>query len=336
MGKKYKQLSLEERCRISILQREGYSLRKIASIMDRSASTLSRELKRNSTKTKGYDVSYAQIQTKARRWKGHKLERQPELRAAVLDRLAMGWSPQQVANRLAQEQGCAQISYESIYRFIYQQIKRTKDYKWRHYLPSGRSTRRSKMKRKHSSVSFIKHRVSIHKRPKSIEQRKQIGHWEVDLMQFSKKKGAILVVQERLSRILFLSKIPTKEAAPIAENLIALFTQLPNNLVKTVTFDNGTEFAEHHRLTEHNIKTYFCDPYSPWQKGGVENAIGRVRRFLPRKTNLEDINEAELLQIESLYNLTPRKCLGYKTPAEFFSNKVLHFKRERSSPPSRG
>lgn len=335
MGKKYKQLSMEERCRISILQKEGYSLQKIATTLARSASTISREIRRNITKTNGYNASYAQIQTKGRRWKGGKLERQPDLREAVLDRLAMGWSPQQTAKRLAQEQGCNVISYESIYRFIYQQIKRTKDYNWRHYLPSGKYKRRSKAKRKHSSTSFIKDRISIHKRPKAISARNQIGHWEVDLMQFSKRTGALLVVHERCSRVTFLFKIQTKEAIPIAEQLKELFSSLPSNAVKTVTFDNGTEFAEHHRLTQQGIKTYFCDAYSPWQKGGVENAIGRLRKFLPRKTDLDSLDESTLLTYEALYNLTPRKCLGYKTPSEIFSNKVLHFKCERSFPPSR-
>lgn len=336
MGKKYQQLSLEERCRISILQGQGYSLQKIASALDRSASTISRELKRNITKTKGYDSSYAHLQTRARRWSGSKLERKPELRTMVLDRLAMGWSPQQVANRLAQEQGCKVISYESIYRFIYQQIKRTKDYSWRQYLSTGRYKRRSKMKRKHSSTSFIKGRVSIHKRPEEVKQRTEVGHWEIDLMQFSKYEGALLVIHERFSRALFLIKIQTKEADPIAKHLINLFSRLPKNMVKTVTFDNGTEFAEHHQLTLHQIKTYFCDAYSPWQKGGVENAIGRMRRYIPRKTSLDSLSEIQLSLFESVYNLTPRKCLGYKTPAEVFINQLLHFKCERSSPPSRG
>lgn len=336
MGQKYKQLSMEERCRITLLQGEGNSLQKIASALGRSASTVSREIRRNTTVTKGYEVTYAQALAKSRRWRGGKLERQPELRAAVLSRLAMGWSPQQTAKRLAQEQGCNVISYESIYRFIYQQIKRTKDYSWRHYLPSGKYKRRNKAKRKHSSTMFIKDRISIHERSKGILKRKTIGHWEVDLMQFSKRKGAILVAHERYSRSILLSKIKTKEAVPTAEQLINLFSTLPAGLVKTVTFDNGTEFAEHHRLTQYGIKTYFCDTYSPWQKGGVENAIGRIRRFLPRITDLDSLDEKALLECEAQYNLTPRKCLGYKTPAEIFSKKLLHFKCERSSPPARG
>ncbi|QBS11854.1 IS30 family transposase [Legionella geestiana] len=335
MGKKYNHLSTEERCRISILQREGYSLRKIASVMGRSTSTLSREIRRNTTKSKGYDVSYADVQARARRWRGSRLERQPALCQSVLDLLAMGWSPQAVAKRLAQERGCPIISYESIYRFIYGQIKRTKEYGWRHFLPTKRYTRRHKAKRKHSSTSFIKDRVSIHKRPKRVLKRNQIGHWEVDLMQFSKQGGAILVAHERYSRALLLSKIQTKEALPIAKQLGRLFSSLPEGAVKTVTFDNGTEFAEHHQLAAYGIQTYFCDAYSPWQKGGVENAIGRLRRFLPRKTDFQSLSEEELMQHEARFNLTPRKCLGYKTPAEVFSNKVLHFKCERSSPPAR-
>ena len=186
------------------------------------------------------------------------------------------------------------------------------------------------MKRKHSSTSFIKNRVSIHERPSEIEQRHEIGHWEVDLMQFSKKGSAVLVAHERYSRLLFLTRIQTKEAHPIAKHLIHLFTQLPKEMVKTVTFDNGTEFAEHHQLNQYHIKTYFCDAYSPWQKGGVENAIGRMRRFLPRKIAFDDIDDSLLTFFESAYNLTPRKCIGYKTPVEIFNNNLLHFKCERS------
>lgn len=336
MGQKYKQLSLEERYRISFLQESGYSLQKIATILDRSPSTISREIKRNKTKTKGYDSSYAQIQTASRRWKGSKLERDPKLRAAVLDRLAMGWSPEATSNRLAQEQGCKIISYESIYRFIYQQITRTKNYSWRRYLPSGKTKRRKGPRKSHSSISFIKDRVSIHERAQDIEQRKDIGHWEADLMLFSKHGQALLIAHERYSRLTMIFKLQNKEAHPVSVQLSNLFSTLPSSFVKSITFDNGTEFAEHHQLNKMGINTFFCDVYSPWQKGGVENAIGRLRRYLPRKTNLDEVNTEQLLELTALYNLTPRKCLGYKTPSEVFNKQLLHFKCESSSPPSRG
>ena len=164
MGKNYTQLSLEERCTISILQKEGQSIRQIASALDRSASTVSREIKRNTTKTRGYDPGYSQVQTAGRRWTGSRLERQPALREAVLDRLAMGWSPHQVASRLARDRGCKVISHESIYRFIYAQLKRTKCYKWRNYLPRRKSKRGWRGRKGGSSVIHIKDRISSYPR----------------------------------------------------------------------------------------------------------------------------------------------------------------------------
>ncbi len=304
--------------------------------MARSTSTISREIRRNETSTKGYDASYAEQQTLGRRWHGSKLERQPELRAQVLDLLAMGWSPEQTAKRLTREQGCRVISYESIYRFIYNQIKRTKDYSWRRYLPLGKTKRRPPFKKHYSSVLTIKDRVSIHKRDKKVATRQQAGHWEADLMLFSKYGQAILVAHERHSRLTLLYPLQTKEAKPISSQLLSLLTSLPKPLAKTITFDNGTEFAQHHLLNQYGIKTYFCDTHSPWQKGGIENAIGRIRRFLPRKTNLNDISSHELFQIVARYNLTPRKCLGYKTPLETFKFSLLHFKCESTSLPTQG
>ncbi len=337
MGKQnYKQLSLEERCTISILQKEGKSIRQIAAALARSTPTISREIKRNRCKTKGYEASYAQLQTAGRRWKGSKLERQSDLRSTVCDLLAMGWSPQQVSSRLAREQGCKVISHESIYRFIYAQIKRTKDYAWRHYLPRCKSKRGWRGRKGGSPVLFIKDRVPIHKRPIYISKRASPGHWEADLMLFSKYGQAILVAHERHSRLLMLFKLTNKEAKPVMSQLINLFNCLPEKLAKTITFDNGTEFAEHYRLKELGMKTYFCDVRSPWQKGGIENAIGRLRRPLPRKTDLSSLEDKDIEGLVGLYNHTPRKCLDYKTPAEVFMKQLLHFKCELTSPLSRG
>lgn len=334
MGQKYEQLTLEERCRISIFYREGKSKREIASAMARSPSTITREIKRNITKTKGYDPSYAQKQTAGRRWIGSKMERQPALRATVLDLLAMGWSPQEVSKRLAHEQRCSVISYESIYRFIYAQIKRTKDYAWRHYLPRSRSKRGWRGRKGGSPTLFIKNRVPISEKPFSVLKRAIPGHWEADLMLFSKYGQAMLIAHERYSRILIMSKLATKQAKPVVSQLLELFKCLPAPLAKSITFDNGTEFAEHYRLNEVGIKTYFCDVRSPWQKGGIENAIGRLRRRLPRKTDISKLNNNDIDTLVGLYNHTPRKCLGYKTPAEVFTKQLLHFKCEFTCQPS--
>ena len=145
----------------------------------------------------------------------------------------------------------------------------------------------------------------------------------------------MLAVHERRSRLTVIVRQPSKAAAPLAETLTAVLAPLPARMRRTLTFDNGTEFAYHYMLHKPlNMKTYFCDPHAPWQKGGVENAIGRLRRDLPRKTDLDDLSPDDLLQIARRYNHVPRKCLDYQTPAEVFS-KLLHFKCESTFPPAR-
>lgn len=334
MGRRYKQLSLEDRCEIARLQAGGCTKRQIAAALDRSPSTISRELRRNRGRHVGYKPSYAQEQTRARRWTGSRLERDPVLRRAVLWRLARGWSPEQVAGRMAREAGHTVISYESIYRFIYAQIARTKDYRWRRYLPRGKSKRGLRGRRGGSSATFIEGRIPVSKRPLAAAGRRVAGHWEADLMMFSKYGQAVLTVHERKSRILLATRPPNKAARPVARKLVGLFAAMPQRLRRTVTFDNGTEFAHHRQLHRLNIRTFFCDPYAPWQKGGIENAIGRMRRFLPRKTDLATLSHKRFVALVSAYNNTPRKCLDFRTPAETFS-KVLHFECESTFPLAR-
>ncbi len=147
-------------------------------------------------------------------------------------------------------------------------------------------------------------------------------------MLFATYGQAILVAHERQSRLTLLVRTPDRKAATTAENLCDLLAPLDPTCRQTITFDNGTEFAQHHRLNSQlGIETFFCDTHSPWQKGGVENAIGRLRRNLPRKTDLSTFSSNDINAIMRLYNNTPRKCLGFKTPAEAFL-KALHFKCE--------
>jgi transposase, IS30 family len=333
MGRKYEQLSLEERCRIACLLAEGRSIQKIAAALDRAPSTISRELKRNSGAT-AYQAGYAQEQRKAWRWTGSRLDREPVLRRAVLKRLARGWSPEQVAGRLAREHGRKVISHESIYRFVHAQLARTKDYRWRRYLPRGKSKRGFRGRRGGSAANFIEGRISVANRPSAAADRKVPGHWEADLMLFSRYGQAVLTVHERKSRLLLAARPPNKAANGVARHLVRLFERIPAQLRRTITFDNGTEFARHQMLHRLAIDTYFCDPYAPWQKGGIENAIGRMRRFMPRKTDLAILPSKRFKALISAYNNTPRKCLDFKTPAEAFS-EVLHFECESTFPLAR-
>lgn len=334
MGQKYTQLGVEERCEIARRCQAGETIRQIAASLDRAPSSIARELKRNDS-SQGYAPTYAQQQARARRWTGSKLLRDPALQADVLSRLAAGASPQAVAGRLKRERGQPVISHETIYRFIAAQIARTKDYSWRHYLPQAKSKRGWRASTGGSAVEHIRQRVSIGARPAHIETRKQPGHWEADLILFARYGQAVLAVHERRSRLTMIVRQPSKAAVPLADTLTALLAPLPARLRRTLTFDNGTEFAYHYMLHKPlNMKTYFCDPHAPWQKGGVENAIGRLRRDLPRKTDLDTLSPDDLLQIARRYNHVPRKCLGYQTPAEVFSN-LLHFKCESTFPPAR-
>ncbi len=338
MGRTYEHLSLEERCSISRLRADGISIRKIAASLGRAASSVSRELKRNRGSKIGYRARYADDLSWARRWRGPRMARQPDLQKAVLDRLVMGWSPEQISAWLAQNDPSLSISHESIYRFIYAQIARTQDYSWRHYLPRAKSTR-GHYRRVAKTVQNIKYRVSIRERPDSINTRQEPGHWETDLLLMSDKKNNILVAQERTTRYVRLIRQSCRQAEPVAGRLYECFRSLPPDLRRSLTQDNGVEFSLHYKLNETlNMKTYFCDPHSPWQKGGIENINGRIRRYIPLKTKPENISDQDVEILENIINHTPRKCLGFKTPAKLFSNllKPLHFKCESTSRPPPG
>ena len=340
MAQQYDHLTLEERCAIARLHEDGQSLRQIAAALDRSPSTISRELKRNRGTKIGYKPVYAQEQARARRWTGSKLERDDELRKLVLGCLQNGWSPEQVAGRLRQQKAATTISHESIYRFIYAQIRRTQDFAWRLYLPRAKFKRGYRGCKGGSPVQHIKDRVPISKRPLYINARRQPGHWETDYVLFSRYGQSVLVAQERSSRFVLLAQPPSRKAAPTAAQLYNWLVPLPPQLRRTLTQDNGTEFADHHTLRDAlGINTFFCNPHSPWQKGGIENANGRIRRFLPRKADLRHYSPRQIEAIARRCNATPRKCLGFKTPAELFSSHLLHFGCEstcRPAPARRG
>lgn len=336
MAQDYTHLALDDRCSIASLHQAGNSIRQIAAALDRSPSTVSRELKRNHATSLGYSPSYADQQARARRWTGSKLQRDDALRNLVLNSLAAGWSPEQVAGRLQRQKADTTISHETIYRFIYDQIRRTKDYSWRRYLPRAKFKRGFRGRPGGSSVQNIKDRVPISKRPLYISARRQPGHWEADYLLFSRYGDAVLVAQERSTRFLLLAKPASRKADPTAKQLIAWLAPLPRQLRRSLTQDNGTEFANHHKLRDRlAISTYFCNPHSPWQKGGIENANARLRRFLPRSADLRQCSVNQIKAIAFSYNHTPRKCLGFATPAELFSKALLHFERESTFPLAR-
>jgi len=331
----YSQLSIDERCSIARLREAGQSIRQIAAALDRQPSTIAREMKRNSGARVGYRPGYAQQQADARRWTGARLDRDDALREVVLDQLAGGWSPEQVAGRLAYEAGRRIISHETIYRyrFIYAQLKRTNDRRWRFYLPRAKYRRGWRTK---GGWPRQTGKCSIHDRPAHIDNRQQPGHWEADAMLFSTAGQAILLAHERHSRLTLAVCQNSLKADPVATALVRMLKPVPPALRRSITFDNGTEFTRHSRIADQlGINAFFCDPRAPWQKGGVENAIGRLRRNLPRKTDLHALHHDQINAIIARYNHTPRKCLGFQTPFEAFFNP-LHFQCESTPGSSPG
>ena len=333
MGTRYRQFGIEERCEIARLSGEGRSLRQIAAALDRAPSSVARELKRNGGRQVGYRAVYAEEQARARRWSGSKLDRDEDLRGAVLAHLAAGWSPEQIAGRMGREGATAKIGVETIYRFIYAQIARHNDFRWRHYLPRGKARRGWRGRKGGSPASHMAERVGLAARPAEAADRQSPGHWEADLVAFSRYGQNILMLHERMSRVLVASRLPSKQAEPVVRAIGATLSHLPEGLRRSVTFDNGTEFARHYELRAIGASTYFCDPHAPWQKGGIENAIGRMRRTLPRKTDLASLDDDSLATLVARYNATPRKCLDWQTPAEAFSRQLLHFERESTFRP---
>lgn len=233
--------------------------------------------------------------------------------------LKQGWSPEQIAGRLKEHppphfKGIT-IGHEAIYRYIYESPYGKHLYR---YLRRKKRPRRQKrFFRKNRLKITIPERVSIHLRPGVINVRKRFGDWESDSAQFSKQRAGLSVQYERKSMLARIHGVADKSAAETKEALTQSIESLPPELWQSVTFDNGGEAAEHTRIREeYGIKTFFCDAYKSWQKGGVENCIGLIRQYLPKRTELDIIPPGAIYEIQEKLNNRPRKKLGYLTPNE--------------------
>lgn len=335
MGQIYDQLSQEERVEIYHWHASGRSARWIGRALGRHHSAISRELARNSQDSKAWKDGYEPVRAhglalrRRQRDRRHKLARQPDLRDFVEAKLAMGWSPEVIAGRLAHENSSMRISHEAIYRYIYF-LSRQRIY-WHRYLPRKKHRRGWLGKRGGSAVDHLQGRVSIAERPLHVHNRQEPGHLEADMMAFSRPGQNLLVAIERTSRFIWLAKTPNRQSAVIMDQLKRWFAPLPPELRRTLTQDNGPEFAKHYKLAaDLGLKTYFCDPHSPWQKGSVENMNGRLRRTLPRSTDLDTITDTVLADLAWRHNNTPRACHGFRTPEELFKELLQpsHFNCE--------
>lgn len=315
----YTHLTKEERYQIRAMMIAGYSLRQIAQSLERAASSISREMQRNRGQ-RGYRPRQAHEVARTRARVCRRRHRITLEQWRLVERLIrLDWSPEEIAERTRLE-STVQISPEWIYQYIYAdkalggdlhahlrcQRKRRKRY------GSGRQRR-----------GQIINRVGIEERPSAAENRTENGHWEVDTIIGKGRCGACLTAVDRRSRFTRIAKLNRRTARATAK-------QLHNRLVpliaavKTITGDNGKEFADHRRIRNQlDCTFYFADPYASWQRGTNENTNGLIRQYLPKQRNLQSLTGPEVRKIENRLNYRPRKCLGYLTPYEVFHDTRL-------------
>jgi len=315
----YTHLTKEERDKLAVLRSRGWKLREIADKLGRNIGTLSRELKRN--KAHGtYLPHKAQERAEQRETEEHKCKRlktyalQHDIERQVME----GWSPEIIAGRMKEENGDkAVISHEAIYQWIYASAPYLSG-----YLPRAHKERYPKHYGRSKGLK-IPDRVSIKERPESVELREEPGDWEADLMVSNASKKALQVCAERTSRLTRIKKLENKTAVQSRGAIESILKGYPKQLRRSITYDNGLENIEHGKLNEAiGTRSYFCEPYHSWEKGTVENTNGLIRRFLPKKTDFAKISEGRIAEIELWLNNRPRKCLGFKTPAEVFNRFV--------------
>ena len=313
----YKHITTNERCCIANFLSLGLSLRKIAKHLNRNVSTISREVKRNSTNGKYLAHIACENYAKNRKNCGAKgKSSNPTLIKYIEDGLEKTWSPEQIAGRLRldyQDDKSMKIGFKTIYRWLYQKI-----------IAKGNVNR---LRRKGKSLKPKETRgkfnigKSIKDRPKEVRKRETIGHWELDTVVSSrgKSKACLSTFVERKSRFLIAQVMENRKSLTLNFHCFTAFKDIPTNLIKTFTVDRGKEFAGYVDIENTlNIDVYFADAYASWQRGTNENTNGLLREFYPKKFDFSSINQKELDNIVTIINNRPRKCLGYRTPAEVF------------------
>lgn len=316
---RHKKITATERGLIERWKSEGLSNKKIAERLGRDVSTIGREISRNKDGVT-YLAECADRKAKKRQknaWRAKHPLKNKDVFAYVIEHLRMGWSPDVIAGRLRREyekDSYWRICKETIYAFVFSGKYKHDDL--RMYL-RRRQKRRVKQGRK-VQRERIPERVSIHSRPKEVERRNVLGHWEGDTVVSKAHRGGIHTTYERVSSLVLAAKMDDLTAEASIRAQLRIYKSLPKEVCKTVTLDNGSEHVLHTRLKHLNIKTYFADPYSSWQRGGNENANLWLRYYFPKGTDFNQVSEQELADVVSELNNRPRRRLQYATPLEVF------------------
>jgi len=320
-------LTLAEREEISRSVAADQSIRSVAARLGRAPSTISREIMRNG----GQECYRASLADQAawdrgRRPKTCRLAENRTLAHIVAGKLQLLWSPEQIAGWLKHtypDDEAFQVSHETIYRSLYIQARGVLKKELLQHLRRTRAMRRSRHHtQKTGDHGRIIDAVSISERPATVEDRAVPGHWEGDLLCGS-GSSQIATLVERHTRYVMLVKLAGKDPGTFTNALIKNARKLPQELYKSLTWDRGTEMADHKRFTlATDIKVYFCDPQNPWQRGTNENTNGLLRQYFPKGTDISGYSQAHLNAVARKLNARPRKTLNYETPAERFSQSV--------------
>lgn len=322
MKKQYKQLTSDERDLIAVHHAKGFSLSEIAKMLNRNKSTISRELTRNNaSSSKIYLSSQAHKRAKKRKKLAATKEELKchKFRNFVANKLKEGWSPEIISGTISSDPQNLKISHESIYLYIYK--KRTDLVP---YLARSHKKRFKRIPKANKKNNRIPNRIFIDQRPDEINDRSEFGHWESDTVVSKQSKVALAVSLERISKLVKIKKIRQNKAEIFSKAIIRRMKGLPSCARRSITYDNGPENAKHEFINDQlNTDSYFCNPYHSWEKGSVENVIGLIRRFFPKKTDFAKITHKRIKEVESLLNSRPRKCLNFKTPLEVFLSQSV-------------
>ena len=312
--KNYTQLKEENRFEIYAFKRASLSLRKIAMEINKSPSTISRELKRNES-YRGYRPKKAQEKALYRRKHAKKFKKMnTELIEKIENMLRQDWSPEQISGVLAKDN--VKISAERIYQHVWANKK--SGGKLFMHLRHGNKIRKRKRGTK-DNRGQIKNKISIHDRPNIVDQKGRIGDWEIDLVAGKNHKGFLVTLVERVSKFTITSYVERKDSNSILKATVKLLNPL-KAVVHTITSDNGKEFADHKKIAEKlNAEFYFADPYSSWQRGLNENTNGLIRQYFPKKSCFTSIKQEQLYDLQKKLNDRPRKTLNFESPFKVFS-----------------
>jgi IS30 family transposase len=329
LRKKTCRLTLKERIQIETLLNENKSKSYIAVTLKRSRSTITREVNKwVQTDRDKYSAELAHWNAKddyLNKRNTDKISIHKKLRIYVYKGLLSQWTPEQISGRLKEDfpnDPIMSISHESIYRYIYTKPQASLNKKLIKLLVR-KKTRRRPAKKRRGTGSKIINQVSIDNRPKHIDLREEIGHWEGDLVIGKNHKSAIGTIVERKSRFTIIVKLKSKKADEVAKMFSLILNKLNPLFKKTMTYDNGIEMARHEKITQKTgMKIYFAHPYSSWERGTNENTNGLIRRYLPKGTDFNLIDQKKLIEIQEKLNNRPRKIIGFKTPKEIMQNEL--------------